>query len=193
MPGISAITMTAGPVPVRKTVRVLPSWVNVPVSKSSSMGAESGRFPGRRGQPVPSPPMIRSRWPVALFVPWTLFVWFNRVVNTMGDDEANKPLTLALALSVVVPVVAVGVVLVQARARRLSEGEGRLLQAAAIWTVLVWLVRGAEIGLSSEHGAAFKVVHLVIGVVSVSLALVTARIARDELAVGVSPPVGVGR
>ena len=29
MPGISAITMTAGPVPLRNTSRALPSWVNV--------------------------------------------------------------------------------------------------------------------------------------------------------------------
>jgi hypothetical protein len=29
MPGISAITITAGPVPRRKVSRVLPSWVNV--------------------------------------------------------------------------------------------------------------------------------------------------------------------
>ena len=35
MPGISAITMTAGPVPRRKTSRVLPSWVKVVFSKSS--------------------------------------------------------------------------------------------------------------------------------------------------------------
>ncbi len=33
IPGISAITMTAGPEPRRKTTRVLPSWVNVVRSK----------------------------------------------------------------------------------------------------------------------------------------------------------------
>ena len=35
IPGISAITITAGPVPTRNTSRVLPRWVNVVVSKSS--------------------------------------------------------------------------------------------------------------------------------------------------------------
>ncbi len=35
MPGISAMTITAGPSPMRNTVRVLPPWVNVVVSKSS--------------------------------------------------------------------------------------------------------------------------------------------------------------
>jgi hypothetical protein len=141
--------------------------------------------------------MLRSRWPVALFVPWTLYVWFNRVVNTMGDDSANKPLTIALALSVVVPVVATGVVLVQARDRRLHDGETRLLRATAVWTVLVWLVRGTEIALS-DHEVAFKVVHVVIGLISIGLALATVRVARDEQAAGaadagVSPPVGAGR
>ena len=34
MPGISEITITAGPEPRRNTVRALPSWVNVVRSKS---------------------------------------------------------------------------------------------------------------------------------------------------------------
>ena len=33
MPGISAMTTTAGPVPLRNTSRDFPSWVNVPLSK----------------------------------------------------------------------------------------------------------------------------------------------------------------
>jgi arginine exporter protein ArgO len=137
--------------------------------------------------------MFRTRWPVALFVPWTLFVWANRVVNTMGDDSADKPLTFALALSVVVPVMVLGVVLVGARQRRLTEVETRLFRAASVWTILVWLVRGTEIALSADHGLDFKIVHLVIGAVSVGLALATVRVARDERASGVSPPVAVGR
>ena len=43
MPGISAITMTAGPVPLRKMSRVLPSWVNVVFSKSLRESSGMGR------------------------------------------------------------------------------------------------------------------------------------------------------
>src|SRR2546421_3040839 len=41
MPGISLMTTTAGPSPLRKTVRVLPSWVNSPRMKSSSGSASA--------------------------------------------------------------------------------------------------------------------------------------------------------
>ena len=42
MPGISAMTMTAGPSPLRYTVRVVPAWVNavtVKSTRSSGMGS----------------------------------------------------------------------------------------------------------------------------------------------------------
>jgi hypothetical protein len=137
--------------------------------------------------------MLRTRWPVVLFVPWTLYVWVTRIVNALGDDGADKTFAVALSLSVLVPAVAVGVVLVQARHRRLTGIEGRLWQAAAGWTGLVWLARGVEISLS-DHTAAFKVVHVVIGIVSIGLAVATVRVARRELAAprptGVSPRVG---
>src|SRR5947209_5851302 len=53
MPGISAMTITAGPVPVRKTSRVFPSWVNVVRSNAlrSAMGGSYSRSP----MPVATP------------------------------------------------------------------------------------------------------------------------------------------
>jgi hypothetical protein len=145
--------------------------------------------------------MLRTRWPVALFVPWTLFVWANRIVNALGDDTANVPLTVALALTVVAPTVAAGLVLVRAWSRRLTEVEARLWLATAGWTAIVWLVRGTEIALS-DHGVAFKVVHVLIGGVSIALAVGVARAARSEQAAQadgdptgprVSPPIGADR
>jgi hypothetical protein len=140
--------------------------------------------------------MLRTRWPVVLFVAWSAYVWVTRIVNALGDDTANKPFSVTLSLSVLALVVATGVVLVRARDRGIVEVEGRLWQAAAGWTALVWLVRGAEI-VMSDHVAAFKVVHVVVGVVSIVFAAATWRVAREELAAAspprVSPPVGAGR
>jgi hypothetical protein len=140
--------------------------------------------------------MLRTRWPVALFVLWTVFVWVTRISNVLGDDTANKPLALALALSVLVPTVTAGVVLVRARRRALVGAEVRLWQAVAGWTALVWLVRGAEIALD-DRGVGFKVVHVAIGAISIALAAATVRVARGEPApsrsTGVSPSVGAGR
>jgi hypothetical protein len=153
--------------------------------------------------------MLRRRWPVVLFVPWTVYVWVTRIVNALGDDTANVPLAVTLSLSVLVPTVFVGVVLVRSRDRALTGTEARLWLATGGWTALVWLVRGAEIVLS-DHEVAFKIVHVVVGGVSIALAAATMGVARRELAgepddptdpaagVGrpttrVSPPTGAGR
>ena len=141
--------------------------------------------------------MLRTRWPVVLFVLWSAYVWVTRIVNAFGDDTANKPFALVLSLSVLLPVAGTGVVLVVARHRMLVEHEIRLWQTAAVWTSLVWLVRGAEI-VVSDHSAAFKVVHVVVGAVSIVLAAATVRVARREQApesppTGVSPAVGADR
>jgi Zn-dependent protease with chaperone function len=121
--------------------------------------------------------MLRARWPVVLFLVWSVYVWVTRIVNALGDDEANRPVALVLALSVLVPAVATGAVLVQARARAFSATEVRLLDAVAGWTALVWLVRGVEI-VVSDHAADFKIVHVLLGVISVVLAAATVRVAR---------------
>jgi hypothetical protein len=141
--------------------------------------------------------MLRARWPVVLFVGWSLYVWATRIVNALGDDQANQPVSVALALSVLVPVVMIGAVLVGARARALSATEVRLFEAVAGWTALVWLVRGVEIVLS-DHAADFKIVHVLLGVVSVVLAAATVRVARrNEAPVDASgrrsSVVGTGR
>jgi hypothetical protein len=127
--------------------------------------------------------MLRRRWPVAVLVLWSLYVWSQRIVNALGDDEANKPVAVALAASVLVPAVLSGVVLVQSRSRRLSLTEIGLWRALAGWTALVWIVRGGEIALS-DHELPFKVVHVALGVVSVVLAGLTWRVARREEAAG---------
>jgi hypothetical protein len=151
--------------------------------------------------------MLRTRWPVALFVPWSVFVWVTRIVNALEDDTANKPLAVALALTVLAPAVLTGVVLVQARERPLAGAEVRLWRAFAGWSSLVWLVRGAEIAVS-DRNLDFKIVHVALGAVSIALAAATVGVTRREAAasrdpgssapaggpsVGGSSPVGAGR
>jgi hypothetical protein len=135
-----------------------------------------------RTRPVSQrPAFLAGRWSVLAFVAWSAYVWVTRIVNALGDDTANKPFALALSLSVLVPVGAVGVTLLRARHRAIGGAEARLWVATAGWVSLVWLVRGVEIVLS-EHEVGFKVVHVVIGVLSVVLAAATVRVVRRERA-----------
>jgi hypothetical protein len=73
---------------------------------------------------------------------------------------------------------AVGGVVVLVRAWRtpLTVGAARFLQACCGVTVVVWVVRAAQIALS-DHDAAFKVVHVVLGVISIALAVGVWRVA----------------
>jgi hypothetical protein len=139
--------------------------------------------------------MFRTRWPVVLFVAWSAYVWVTRIVNALGDDTADKAFALALSASVLALAAATAVVLVRARDRAITAPEARLWRAAAAWTALVWLVRGAEI-MVSDHAAGFKVVHVAIGAVSIALAAATVRVARRERAAAVRSdvsPVGADR
>jgi hypothetical protein len=139
--------------------------------------------------------MLRRRWPVLALVGWSAFVWITRINNVLADDDADKPLALALAASVLVLAAASAVVLVRRRSASTTETDQRLWLAFAGWTVLVWVVRGIEITLS-DHNLGFKLVHVMLGVVSVALAAAVVGVVRRERAAGaaaVSPLIGTGR
>lgn len=86
------------------------------------------------------------------FVAWTLFVWAVRIRNAEGSVGA-----VLLSLTFVLPAVAVLV------------RPAVVLRPLVAWTVAVWAVRIVDIVLLSDHGAGFKAVHAVLGVVSVAL------------------------
>jgi hypothetical protein len=139
--------------------------------------------------------MVRRRWPVLALVGWSAFLWITRINNALADEGANQPLALALAASILVLAAASAVVLVRRRSEPTTEPDQRLWLAFAGWTVLVWVVRGIEITLS-DHELGFKLVHVMLGVVSVALAAAVVGVVRRERAAGasaVSPPVGTGR
>jgi hypothetical protein len=135
--------------------------------------------------------MQRRRWALlAVFVAWTAYVWVTRIVNTWGSStESTGDQIFSTVLSGVMLAMAAGgvVVLVQAWRRPLTVGAARFLQVFTGVTVAVWIVRAVQI-IASDHDVPFKVVHVVLGVVSIALAVgvwcTAAPVARRRSSAG---------
>ena len=124
--------------------------------------------------------MPRRRWALlAVFVAWTTYVWVTRITNTWGSGiETTGAKVFSTVLSGVMLAFAVGgvVVLVQTWKRPLAVGAARFLQVFCGVTVVVWVVRAVQI-IASDHDVPFKVVHVVLGVISIALAAAVWRTA----------------
>ncbi|MGZ4707462.1 MAG: hypothetical protein ACXWBN_01815 [Acidimicrobiales bacterium] len=123
-------------------------------------------------------------WPVLLFTVWTLFVWLNRISNALSDDalsSGGKAFSVVLSLSVVVLAVAAGVVGVRGWSRSWSPAETSVLRVAAAWAGGLWLVLVPKILIDGRPAgfdgnlAAFKAVHVVLGLISMALAVLVWR------------------
>lgn len=102
---------------------------------------------------------------------WTTYVWGTRVRNIARDGGGSLSLLVALAMVVLAMVVAVSLV---------RGGTPRwAVPALAAATVAAWAVR-APIILFGDHGAAFKIVHVGLALVSVALAVAARRAAGDR-------------
>lgn len=112
------------------------------------------------------------------FAGWTLFVWGGRLRNIFADPAGVGSvgwwtLTGALLFS------AFGAILLGA----LILARGGLYQAMVAWVVAplailttgTWIVRGVDIA-SGDHPFGFIAVHLVLAVVSVTLAALSLRV-----------------
>ena len=117
--------------------------------------------------------MSNPRPPVTLaLVAWSFLVWTTRIGNIWGDDALSTGekwgrTGLALAFTV----------LAGATAWALWQRAGWLRTATlalAGWTVAVWVVRAVGIA-TGDHDAAFIAVHLVLAIVSITLAALAAR------------------
>jgi hypothetical protein len=144
------------------------------------------------------PPVIAARsdarraarragtWPLVALVGWTLYVWSTRIGNAAGNDAlstGSKTFSIVLSLTFVGLAVAAAVVAVRAWSRPLARVEALVLRALVGWTVLVWVVRIPMIAVA-DHSVGFKVVHAVLGVVSIGLA---ALVWRSTTAAGSVP------
>ena len=98
------------------------------------------------------------RWPLYLFVAWTVFVWAGRIRN--GGSVALAVSFLALAT----------VALWRRRG---------WVTALAVWTIAVWAVRTPVI-LVHQHPVGFKVVHTALAAISVVLAVAAQRDVQRE-------------
>lgn len=136
---------------------------------------------------------------VAVLLLWSLFTWGGRIRNALADDAldaSERGWALALACSFVVPalVLAAGWWWHTGRppwTGRAVPPVGRALRvgtlAFAAWTTGVWLVRGIDIALFSDHEVGFVVVHSVLAVVAIGLSvLVAAGLVADDRAPAVS-------
>jgi len=115
---------------------------------------------------------LRSRVALIAFVLWTMFVWANRISNTLrSTSESSMAKGVSVTLSVIMLALAVGVVvvLVGSWSSTVTSGGGKVLVVAAGVTALVWMVRVPQI-LFANHDAAFKMVHVMLGLISVVLA-----------------------
>jgi hypothetical protein len=130
--------------------------------------------------------------PILVFSVWTLFVWAQRVVNVFTvakltpADQAG-----ALVRPIVFTVLGLMCGYVALRPQP-AVTTRRVVGGAAGVTVIQWLVQGVLIALR-DYSTGFIVVHIVLGVVSVAVALWALRstAGKDESSVD-SPAVGGG-
>lgn len=116
---------------------------------------------------------------------WSAFVWGTRISNAWNDataTTATKVGATVLSLSVLALAVASVAVVVRARRRSLRSGERRVVQVFAGWTAIVWIVRAVEITFADysanpaiTNPTGFKIVHVVLGAISIALAALSWR------------------
>ena len=118
---------------------------------------------------------------IALCV-WTLLVWTTRIANiwrdhTLSDSDKWGRTALALSFTLLVLVVAHAVY-------HRTSWRDVAVKVLAGWTIGVWATRSYGIA-TGGHEAAFVAVHLVLAVVSATLAILAVREITHEPA-GVS-------
>jgi len=135
-------------------------------------------------------PMVRRRRPALwVFAIWTLFVWGQRVVNvfTVGDLDGAEQAG-ALVRPAVFTILGLALIVVAVRPTEPATVR-TVVQVAAGITVLQWVVQCALIAFR-DYSVPFIVVHLVLGVVSVSLAVWALRSVSGSVRVD-DPPAAV--
>jgi len=110
--------------------------------------------------------------PLIALVVWSAYVWSTRIRNAAGDatlSSGGKAFSIGLSATFLAFAVVGLVIVVRAWSRALTRPEVLALRAFAGWTVAVWVVRIPMI-LADDHVVGFKVVHAVLGLISIGLA-----------------------
>jgi len=120
------------------------------------------------------------------FVAWTAFVWISRISNTLRsttESTGGKVFSTVLSILMLALATAVIAALVRSWSKPMSSTSLMSLRVAAIATVVVWLVRVPQIVFLDDdptHGAPFKIVHAVLGLISMALAAGLWKVADDN-------------
>ena len=120
--------------------------------------------------------MTRLRTLVVASALWTLFVWSTRVRN-VGNDDTLGGGEKAFAFFVCVVFIGAAIAMLVLLARRRSARLRVLLSVFAVATVAWWAVRSVFI-VVHDHSMAFRVVHIVLGIISSVLAVAAWLAAR---------------
>jgi hypothetical protein len=118
----------------------------------------------------------RQKTLLAALVAWTALLWIQRLVNAWGGDETTAAKVTSTVLGGVFLAFAVAGAWILGRhwRRPLDTTASRVLVAFAGWTTVVWTVR-ATVMVFGDHGVGFKLVHAVLGLISIVLAIAVAR------------------
>jgi len=133
------------------------------------------------------------------FVAWTAFVWCSRISNTLRsttESTGGKVFSTVLSVAMLVFAAAVILVLVRRWSTPMDSSAVRVLRSAAVVTVVVWLVRVPQIVFLDDdptHGAPFKIVHALLGLVSIGLAAGLWRVATAAAPRSSVPAASVSR
>ena len=121
-------------------------------------------------------PVTTRRTAVVASALWTLFVWGTRVRN-IGKDHTLGGGQKAFAFAVSLVFIGAALVLLWLALRRRNDELRAVLPLFAIATVGWWAVRSVFI-LVHHHSWAFRVVHIVLGIISSVLAVAAWRASR---------------
>ncbi len=118
-----------------------------------------------------------ARWALGALAAWTTYVWTTRISNALGGTESTTDKVTSIVFAVIFLVFATGSAVLLVRLWRgavFDRAWAGFVALFAAWTTVVWGVRFVTIGLS-DNTVAFKVVHVVLGLVSIGLAALPAR------------------
>ena len=121
-------------------------------------------------------PVTTRRTAVVASALWTLFVWGTRVRN-IGKDHTLGGGQKTFAFGVSLVFIGAALLLLWLALRRRNDELRAVLPLFAIATVGWWAVRSVFI-LVHHHSWAFRVVHIVLGIISSVLAVAAWRASR---------------